>query len=76
MQGWAPGETLGLPAEEQNDARIALSEPLTVTTRSERSGLGMPEPQPKTTQMEPEVTRLSWKEIEKRRRFTEAFGGS
>ena len=62
-QGWTPGTTLGQESSEPDDGTTALAEPIQVSVRAGRAGLGIVEAPP------PVQSALSWKEEGKRRRW-------
>lgn len=69
-QGWTPGTTLGQDSADPESGSSALVEPIQVTVRTARTGLGVPE-QPSGQS----AAGLSWKEEGKRRRWADMQSG-
>lgn len=68
-QGWTPGTTLGPESSQSNGGSTALAEPIQVSVRTARVGLGVAE-QPSAAQSD-----RSWKEEGKRRRWADVQSG-
>lgn len=76
-QGWVPGSVLGSAQDsvEGSGESVALTEPIEVTVRAARSGLGVSNQVPVASSSQ--TAGLSWQEEAKRRRWAElGRGGS
>lgn len=67
-QGWTPGTTLGQDNADPEGGTTALAEPIQVSVRPARTGLGVPDRAPAQSQSQ---SGSSWKEEGKRRRWTD-----